>query len=193
MAQEPLPPDRAQAWTSSPPRSSSCDVLLAAPFDPADVDAQIERAVRRPDSGLGALVAESEAAGLRLVRRLVDEWATGVNRFDRPGEGLFGAWVDGQLIGVCGLNVDPYTVEARVGRVRHLYVLSRFRRRGVGRRLIAEVVAAARGPFDTLRLRTSNPEAARLYEALGFRRSGRTTECTHVMALASAPDRRPEQ
>lgn len=130
---------------------------------------------------------------MRLVRRLVDEWATGANRFDRLGEGLFGAWVDGQLVGVCGLNVDPYTGEARVGRVRHLYVLSPFRRRGVGRRLIAEVVAAARGPFDTLRLRTQNPEAARLYEALGFRRSDQTAECTHLMDLASAPDWRPER
>jgi len=168
-------------------------VLLAARFDPADVDAQIERAVRSPGSGLGALVAESEAAGVRFVRRLVDEWATGANRFDRPGEGLFGAWVDGQLVGVCGLNVDPYTAEARVGRVRHLYVLLPFRRRGVGQRLIAEVVAAAREPFHTLRLRTHNPEAARLYEALGFRRSDGTAECTHMMALASARDWRPEQ
>jgi ribosomal protein S18 acetylase RimI-like enzyme len=76
--------------------------------------------------------------------------------------------------------------------VRHLYVLLPFRRRGVGQRLIAEVVAAAHGAFDTLRLRTQNPEAARLYEALGFRRSDGTSECTHVMALAPEPDWRPE-
>ena len=38
-----------------------------------------------------ALVSESEAAGLRLVRRLLDGWHDGTNRFDRPGEALFGA------------------------------------------------------------------------------------------------------
>jgi hypothetical protein len=37
------------------------------------------------------------------------------------------------------------------------------RRRGVGRCLIAAVIEAARGRFGTLRLRTGNPEAARVY------------------------------
>ena len=121
------------------------------------------------------------------MRRLVEEWASGANRFDRVGEALFGAWVDGRVVGVCGLNVDPYTAEEGVGRVRHLYVLSAFRRRGVGRRLIAAVIEAARGRFGALRLRTGNPEAARVYEALGFRSSGRVADCTHVMELPPAP------
>jgi phosphoribosylglycinamide formyltransferase-1 len=143
--------------------------------------------LRRPDLDLGALLAESEQAGLRFVRRLVEEWASGANRFDRPGEELFGAWVDGRVVGVCGLNVDPYTAEEGVGRVRHLYVLSAFRRRGVGRRLIAAVIEAARGRFGALRLRTGNPEAARVYEAIGFQPSGRAADCTHIMELGSAP------
>lgn len=141
----------------------------------------------RPDLDLGALLAESEQAGLGLVRRLVEEWASGANRFDRPDETLFGAWVDGRVVGVCGLNVDPYTAEEGVGRVRHLYVLSAFRRRGVGRRLIAAVIEAARGRFTALRLRTGNPEAARVYEAMGFRPSCRAADCTHAMELASTP------
>ena len=145
--------------------------------------------LRRPDLDLGALLAESEQAGLQLVRRLVEEWASGANRFDRPGEALFGAWVDGRVVGVCGLNVDPYTAEEHVGRVRHLYVLSAFRRRGVGRRLTAAVIEAARGRFGALRLRTGNPEAARVYEAIGFRPSGRAADYTHIMELASAPHR----
>src|SRR5207249_6785208 len=86
-------------------------------------------------SSVGELVAESERLGLRLVRRLADEWATGANRFDRPGEILFGAFIDGRLVGVGGLNIDPYAGDERVGRLRHLYVLSAFRRMGVGRQL----------------------------------------------------------
>lgn len=109
---------------------------------------------------------------------------SGTNRFDRPGEALLGAWADGRLVGVCGLNVDPYAGQDGVGRVRHLYVLSACRGLGVGRRLTAEVVALARGRFDTLRLRTSNPAAARLYEALGFRPCVDVANATHVMALA---------
>ena len=136
-----------------------------------------------PIDGLDAWLAESEAAESRILRRLLDEWASGVNRFDRPGETLLGAWVGGRLVGVCGLNVDPHADEAGVGRVRHLYVLSAFRRLGVGRALVAAIVAAAGGRFDTLRLRTSNPAAARLYEALGFRECASVAHATHVMEL----------
>ena len=146
------------------------------------------RCERLPDLAspdVGVLVAESEQAGLRLVRRLVDEWADGSNRFERPGEALFGAWVDGRLVGVCGLNVDPYVRDDRVGRVRHLYVLAASRRLGVGRVLVERVVETAHGRFDTLRLSTNNPAAARLYEALGFRPAG-GSHCTHVRDLASA-------
>jgi len=146
--------------------------------------------LRRPDAGLGALVAESERAGLGFVRRLVDEWVSGRNRFDRPGEALFGAWIDGQLVGVCGLNVDPYAAAPGVGRVRHLYVLRPLRGRGVGRDLTAAVIRSARGPFVTLRLRTANAAAARLYERLGFLRVDGVPDCTHVMELGPATERR---
>jgi ribosomal protein S18 acetylase RimI-like enzyme len=57
------------------------------------------------------------------------------------------------------------------------------RRRGVGGRLVASVIEAARGRFDHLRLRTHNPEAAALYERLGFRRRDDVADCTHVMEL----------
>ena len=145
--------------------------------------AMIERLTAVLPSGLDVLLAESEQAGTRLVRRLVEEWATGANRFDRPGEALFTAQVEGRLVGVCGLNIDPYTAEQGVGRVRHLYVLSVHRRLGVGRQLIEAVLDAARGRFHSLRLRTANPVAARLYQSLGFRPSVGTADCTHVMEL----------
>jgi GNAT superfamily N-acetyltransferase len=137
---------------------------------------------------LDTLVSESERAGLAFVRRLVADWTAGSNRFDRPGEALFIARMDGHVVGVCGLNVDPYATGARMGRVRHLYVLADCRRRGVGRRLVAEVIAAARGAFGVLRLRTANPGAALFYEALGFRRTpAGTTNATHVRELAGSP------
>ena len=135
-------------------------------------------------SSVGELVAESERLGLRLVRRLADEWATGANRFDRPGEILFGAFIDGRLVGVCGLNIDPYAGDERVGRLRHLYVLSAFRRMGVGRQLVERVMKAAHGRFDAVRLRTNDAAAARLYETLGFRRDVGRDDCTHVANLA---------
>jgi GNAT superfamily N-acetyltransferase len=123
----------------------------------------IERLTESPADRVAELVAESER--------------------HRPGEALFVARVGERVVGVCGLNVDPYTAEPRVGRVRHLYVLSGQRRLGVGRRLVSEVIEAARGRFDRLRLRTENPGAAQFYEAIGFRSSGATDNSTHVMVL----------
>jgi len=131
------------------------------------------------------LLADGERAGSRIVHRLVDEWANGVNRFDRPGEVLFGAWVDRRLIGICGLNIDPYAGDDRIGRVRHLYVSSGCRRHGVGRQLVAHLVRTARGRFDVLRLRTNDPAAARLYEAVGFDACSDAEAYTHVANLAA--------
>ena len=154
--------------------------MVAAPVSRSRAGASIERVNELAPGCLEALLAESEQAGSLIVRRLVDEWASGANRFDRSGEALFAARIEGRLVGVCGLNVDPYSAEPRLGRVRHLYVLSAYRRRGIGRQLVAEVIAAARGRFDHLRLSTGNPVAARFYERLGFR-SAEAAHCTHTL------------
>lgn len=143
----------------------------------------VERLATSPVERLAPLLVESEAAGLRLLRRLVDEWTDGTTRFDRPGEALFVARIGAEVVGVCGLSVDPYAATPKAGRVRHLYVLVAHRRLGIGRRIMAELTAAARGRFDVLRLRTTNRAAAALYEGLGFRRRDDVPECTHVLDL----------
>lgn len=143
--------------------------------------ALIERVSGAPTDRLAALLAESEQQGFRFVRRLVQEWESGDNRFDRPGEALFVARVGVDVVGVCGLSVDSYTGDPKVGRVRHLYVLVPHRRSGVGEQLVADVLEAARGRFERLHLRTTNPTAARLYERLGFRRTFDARDRTHAL------------
>lgn len=150
---------------------------------PSDVIPRIERLADLPTAGFGLLQAESEEAGLRFLQRLADEWASGVNRFGRPGEAPFAARRGGELVAIGGLNVDPYATAPRVGRVRHVYVLATYRRQGIGHRLVAEIIAAARGPFDSLRVRSASREASRLYEGLGFRPCSDVPDCTHVMTL----------
>jgi ribosomal protein S18 acetylase RimI-like enzyme len=134
-----------------------------------------------PLDALAPLLAESEGEGWRFVRRLADEWARGANRFDRPGEALFMAQAGGSIVGVCGLNADPYAADGAVGRVRRLYVLRAYRGRGVGRRLVQAVVAAAAGRFRVLRVRTENSDASRLYERLGFQPLPGAPDSTHLM------------
>src|ERR1700733_9257528 len=144
---------------------------------------QIERVRDCPALPLDELLAESEADGLRLVRRLDDDWRTGANRFDRQGEALFAPIEDERLVGVCGLNIDPYSPSPSAGRVRHLYVLAASRNQGVGTRLVREVIDVARATFEHLRLRTSDAAAARFYERRGFRRCDNDPSATHERAL----------
>jgi GNAT superfamily N-acetyltransferase len=151
---------------------------------PTAVKVVIQSAGESMLEALGPLLAESERAGWRFVRRLADEYRSGANRFERPGERLFVAVNGRALVGVCGLNVDPYAAELSVGRVRRLYVAEAFRRFGVGARLVRAVVSAAGGRFARLRLRTENPEAGRLYERLGFRPVADQPNCTHLLELA---------
>jgi GNAT superfamily N-acetyltransferase len=144
----------------------------------------IKRAVSPPAAAeLEPLVLESESEGCRFLRRLNDELATGKNQFDRPGEALVLARDAGRLVGVCGLNVDPYADSANVGRVRHLYVVARWRRQGLARRLVEHVIDVARTTFDELRLRTDSPEAARFYDTMGFQRPVGVPSCTHVLRI----------
>jgi GNAT superfamily N-acetyltransferase len=134
-----------------------------------------------PADRFAEMLAESVASGYRFLRRVADEWECGVNRFARPGEALLVADLNGRWVGVCGLNIDPYLDDPRVGRVRNVYVLADCRGTGIGRRLVEEAIARARGHFDRLRLRGEEEGPARLYESLGFRPCRGVPDCTHIM------------
>jgi len=132
--------------------------------------------------GYDALVAESMAEGHRMLVRLRDNWTSRTNVFDRPGEMLVGAIFDGEIIGVCGLNIDPYCEDPRAGRVRHLYVARAHRRHGVGALLVRRIADAARGSFEYLNTRAPT-EAFGFYERLGFAAIVGIDEITHRLTL----------
>ncbi len=135
---------------------------------------------------LEELLAPAEAEGFLALPRLAREWRERSNRFDRPGEALFEARRAGLLLGVCGLNVDPFAssgTKRAPGRVRRLFVRPEARRKGVARALVDAVVAAARGPFATLQLRTYAADADAFYVAYGFERVDSDAHVTHRLAL----------
>lgn len=104
------------------------------------------------------------ADGFVFVERLLVQWRSGENRFDRPGEVLFGAFFEGQVVATMGLNWQ----REGVGRVRPVYVHPDFRRRGVARRLMEEVIAFGREHYGELILYTGTEEASLFYQSLGF-------------------------
>jgi GNAT superfamily N-acetyltransferase len=96
---------------------------------------------------------------------------------------LLVAAINRRWVGVCGLSIDPYLDDPRIGRVRNVYVLADYRRAGIGSRLVEEAIARARGWFDTLRLRGEDEGPAQLYESLGFRQCRGVPNCTHLLEI----------
>lgn len=141
-------------------------------------DVRVQR-IRELPQDLEEIVRLSLSEDFRAVRRLREEWDSGANRFDRPGEILLEARVGSRLVGVCGLNRDPYARQPELGRLRHLYVHPEFRRRGIGRALVSMVIEHARGRFSRVRLRTQDADADRFYLAIGFRRVVGEPDATH--------------
>ena len=119
-----------------------------------------------PDVGL--LCVEAKAEGFRFLDRFVDDWTSGLNRFDQPGEQFVGAFAEGSLIGVCGLNRDPYVDNDSVGRLRHLYVRKAARRHGIGAALVHRLLDEGSRHFRAIRLRTDTEQASNFYIRCGF-------------------------
>lgn len=135
--------------------------------------------------GLDELCAEARAEGYNFIERLASEWESGGNRFDAPGEILCGHVDRRLLVAVGGLNVDPFAGHAEVGRIRRVYVRAAWRGKGIGAALVTALTDEARKNFACVRLRAENPDAARLYERLGFV-PVEDSSATHILNFSSA-------
>lgn len=131
------------------------------------------------------LITVSCSEGHRFVERTEKEWIKGENRFDQLGECFFLAYWNDLLVGLGGVNRDPYTPDSHIGRIRHLYVHPDFRRRGIARAIIQECIVQAQKHFNILRLRanTRGTASTLFYETLGFRPSTNDQFETHRMIL----------
>lgn len=121
------------------------------------VDSQVHR--------LGWIAAQD---GHQNVTRLIRDYVSATNTFSDLGEVLVGAYDAGKLVGIGGLNIDPYEPEALVGRIRRLFVTPSHRRKGVGVCLMGSIETHAKTHFTRVQLFTSSPNAGRFYEKLGY-------------------------
>ena len=115
-----------------------------------------------------ALREEAAREGFQFLERLFADWTSGTNRFGGSGETFVGAFVGDRLVAVAGVNREPYDPAPSRARLRHLYVLRAFRRRGIATILVTHLLEEARKTFDEMRLRTDTAEAAAFYERIGF-------------------------
>lgn len=142
----------------------------------------VQRFVSLPED-VQVLLHVSRHEGHNLVERLVDDWEDGSNRFDRPGEVALEARLDSRLVGVGGLNRDPYLDDPGVGRIRHVYLSPDVRGLGVGRVLVMSLVEHARGHFSRVRLRTGDATTSGFYLRLGFEEAPDEPDATHQIVF----------
>jgi GNAT superfamily N-acetyltransferase len=132
---------------------------------------------------IGSMLEESISEGHRHIQRLVKEYQDGVNQFDGTGEAIYAVMLNGKITAVCGLNRDPYSKSFDVGRVRRLYVLKKYRRNGIAKKLMEAVIDQARENYKTLVLFTDNQIAEKYYSTIGFISISDYPKSTHYLEL----------
>ena len=129
------------------------------------------------------LAAKAESEGFRFLVLLVKEFRDGTNRFAEQGEALFEVRDRETLIGIGGLNVNPYDKSGTTGRVRRLYIHPDYRGKGIGKLLMRTIEQRASQTFTELHLRTDTHDGARFYEALGYRNTPENKHTSHAKGL----------
>lgn len=127
---------------------------------------------------------EAIGEGYAFIERTIGDWNNGNNKFSAPGESLWGLISGTALIGIGGLNRDPYTSDPNIGRVRHLYIRPNYRRNGYASALMLKIIYEAKQHFTVLRLFTDNPASSVFYETLGFQRAD-DFKVSHIMKFPS--------
>lgn len=130
------------------------------------------------------LEKEAVREGFRFLTRLIDEWNSGANRFNAPGECLMAAYRNHQLIGIGGLSIDPYAEKSMV-RVRRVYVSASSRRHRVGQTLVKALLAHAALRFQNVCLFTDTAAGDAFYLKCGFMRTDHE-HATHAMCLSDS-------
>lgn len=129
----------------------------------------IDKAEQLPEQ-IKELAKQAQKEGFQFVDRLIEEFESGKNRFDQPGEFLLLGYDDDKLVACGGLNQqwNENEIDARIGRVRRFYVLPKYRKYGVGKQLLQQLEKEARANFSALCLNTDTKNAAHFYQKQNY-------------------------
>jgi len=106
---------------------------------------------------------------------------TSAERKDAP---ILGVWNDGQLIGLVGINHDLRPSVKHKATLWGMYVLPNYRRQGIGRALLDEMIKTARETPDLRLIRAvvtvTSKEALSLLNNFGFKTFGQEPEAKQL-------------
>ncbi|WP_080846286.1 GNAT family N-acetyltransferase [Cytobacillus gottheilii] len=130
------------------------------------------------------LLEESKEEGFHFLERLKLDYIQGTNTFNKPGEWLYGVFNEKEeLIAIAGLNIDPFTNDKTIGRLRRFYVSRDVRRKGVGGFMLKEIITAAKSYYSILVLYTDTTQAGAFYLKFGFICENKYPNSTHFLKL----------
>jgi ribosomal protein S18 acetylase RimI-like enzyme len=137
-----------------------------------EMDAEVFRTLRlralrdHPDA-FGSSFDDEAARSLSTIAERLRATAAA------PDDVNLGAFVDGRLVGMVGFRREDYAKVRHRGYIWGMYTAPELRRQGIGRALLLEAVAHARGlpglEQVNLSVVTRNSAARELYLALGFK------------------------
>lgn len=114
------------------------------------------------------LVQESKEEGFKFLKKLINEYENELNTFNKSGECLYGIFQGEKLIGIGGLNADPYKENNKIGRLRRFYIAKDYRRIGLGKLLLNKLLSHAEKYFKVVVLHTDTKQGDVFYTANGF-------------------------
>lgn len=133
---------------------------------------------------LNKLVNESKEEGFCFLTRLVNDYKNGTNTFNKFGEALYGVFTGrGVLVAIGGLNIDPFSSEQIIGRIRRFYVCKEYRRSGIGSMLLTKIIENAKNYFHVLVLYTDTNQGDQFYRSYGFIKGNDYSNSTHYKKL----------
>ncbi|MES9691739.1 N-acetyltransferase [Bacillus toyonensis] len=129
------------------------------------------------------LVQDSKEGGFNFLIKLINEYENKINVFNKTGECLYGIFQGEKLIGIGGLNEDPYTENNKIGRVRRFYIATEYRRKGLGRLLLVRILSDAKKYFNIVVLNTDTEQGDKFYTSGGFVKGKKYVGASHYLNL----------
>lgn len=141
------------------------------------------RYIKNPlDEDIEELFKESKKEEYGMIEKMINNFKSGDDKFNKKGEALIVSEVNNKIVGICGLNIDP--ANQKRGRVRRLYVLPQYRKRGIGGKLVKKIMKHSTKNFKVISVNIGEPirpNVARFYEELGFKRYEKEKGITHLL------------
>jgi len=130
---------------------------------------------------LQSICSKAKSEGHNHIDRLIHDYETGVNRFDLLGEILIGCMPGDEIVGVCGINIEPEN--PNFGRIRRLYVLPSHRTQGIGSKLVRHLISCSVDHFSAVTVNIGRLPVDRFYTRLGFKKTSACHSFSYILKI----------